>query len=102
MRRDAGASGSDDGDPSCGFSCSLGETGLQRNCGMRSTDWSRLCGRMCEVRFLRVCRRVEGGSEWESSVHRWSLRISLDLGGVSSADGTGSVRLEETEKQTWV
>lgn len=44
--------------------------------------------------------RVRGGTAWDEEprgAERRSLGVPLDLGGVGSTDGTGPVRLSDTE-----
>ncbi len=72
-------------------------------------DWSHFCGKMC------VPRHMMGGEKftdrfvhskgslglWMLGVDVRSLRIPLDLGGIGSTDGTGSICLEETKNKKW-
>lgn len=84
-------SGSGDGDPSWGVEL-----------GCAPAHWARdhrpaQTGPACVGECVKYGSAIVLMGSW-NRVHRWSLRLSLDLGGVSSADGAGSVRLEETEE----
>lgn len=95
-------SGSGDGDPSWGVGggglpWSLGETRLQGNCGIRSTDWSRLCGRMCEVRF---CECADGLTEPSGSGRSTGGHSDSRWTSEASARQMGQVRFAWRRRET--
>lgn len=63
------------------------------------------CGRMCE-HITRDRSSLVSLFKWTWQIEALgidtkSLRIALDLGGIGSADGTGSVSLEWTKTRMW-